>query len=283
MVELLDARNDFIFKKIFGSENNKDVLLAFLNSTFLEAGEPPLTEITLMNPFTDKDDPTEKQSILDIKARTTEGKLINIEMQLFNPYNMEKRRLFYWSEMYYHQIQKGDNYNLLKKCVTINILNYSCLLNDRYHNIFHLREDHTGIPLIDDIEIHVMELTKLEEHAVPVSGGLVNWLLFLKGVDKLNWEALTMNEPMLKKAMDTLEFLSQDTATRLEYEARLKYLRDEVSRMEGAKAEGIALGEAVGERRKAIEIAKKLLGMGLEIEAIAEASGLSEAEVRSLK
>ncbi|WP_081949494.1 Rpn family recombination-promoting nuclease/putative transposase [Paenibacillus durus] len=283
IVELLDARNDFIFKKIFGSENNKDVLLAFLNSTFLEAGEPPLTEITLMNPFTDKDDPTEKQSILDIKARTTEGKLINIEMQLFNPYNMEKRRLFYWSEMYYHQIQKGDNYNLLKKCVTINILNYSCLLNDRYHNIFHLREDHTGIPLIDDIEIHVMELTKLEEHAVPVSGGLVNWLLFLKGVDKLNWEALTMNEPMLKKAMDTLEFLSQDTATRLEYEARLKYLRDEVSRMEGAKAEGIALGEAVGERRKAIEIAKKLLGMGLEIEAIAEASGLSEAEVRSLK
>lgn len=53
-LELLDARNDFIFKKIFGSDSNKDVLLAFLNSTFMEAGEPPLTEITLMNPYTDK-------------------------------------------------------------------------------------------------------------------------------------------------------------------------------------------------------------------------------------
>lgn len=111
-------------------------MLAFLNSTFIETGESPLTEITVVNTYTDKDSPEDKQSILDIKAKTIEGKLINIEMQLFNPYNMEKRTLFYWSEMYFHQIKKGENYNLLKKCVTINILNYSCLDNERYHNVF---------------------------------------------------------------------------------------------------------------------------------------------------
>ncbi len=55
-MELLDPRVDFVFKRIFGSENNKDVLLAFLNRIFTEAGEPPLTEIILMNPYTDKDD-----------------------------------------------------------------------------------------------------------------------------------------------------------------------------------------------------------------------------------
>ncbi len=55
MNELLDPRVDFVFKRIFGSESNKDVLLAFLNSTFLEAGEPPLTEIILVNTFTDRD------------------------------------------------------------------------------------------------------------------------------------------------------------------------------------------------------------------------------------
>lgn len=189
-----------MFKRIFGSEQNKDVLLAFLNSTFIETGEAPLTEITVINTYTDKDSPEDKQSILDIKAKTVEGKLINIEMQLFNPYHMEKRTLFYWSEMYFHQIKKGENYNLLKKCVTINILNYSCLDNERYHNVFHLREDHTGISLTDDIEIHVMELTKLEQHPIPLEkGGLVNWLLFLKGIDISNWEVLAMNEPMLKK------------------------------------------------------------------------------------
>lgn len=50
MAELLNPRNDFLFKRIFGSEENRDVLLAFLNRTFTEAGKPPLTEITLLNP-----------------------------------------------------------------------------------------------------------------------------------------------------------------------------------------------------------------------------------------
>jgi predicted transposase/invertase (TIGR01784 family) len=167
--------------------------------------------------------------------------------------------------------------------VTINILNYSFLPNDRYHNVFHLREDHTLIPLIDDMEVHVMELPKLDAYEVPVGGGLVNWLLFLRGVDQTNWEALTVNEPMLKKAMNTLEFLSQDAQTRMEYDARLKFLRDEASRVEGAKAEGRAEGRAEGEQRKAVEIAKNLLAMGIDIKAIAKASGLSEAEVRSLQ
>lgn len=107
MQDLLDPRVDLIFKRIFGSEHNKDVLLAFLNSTFREAGEPALTEIVLLNPYTEADSPDDKQSIMDIKAKTADGQLINIEMQLFNPYHMEKRTLFYWSEMYYHQIPKA--------------------------------------------------------------------------------------------------------------------------------------------------------------------------------
>ncbi|GGI44175.1 hypothetical protein GCM10008018_05790 [Paenibacillus marchantiophytorum] len=193
---------------------------------------------------------------------------------MFNPYNMEKRTLFYWSEMYYHQIKKGENYNLLKKCVTINILNYSCLPNDRYHNIFHLREDVTGIPLDDDIEVHVIELTKLKDRAVSMAGGLVNWLLFLQGVDQPNWEALTVNEPMLKKAMTTLEFLSQDRATRMAYNARMKYLSDEVSRTEGAWAEGKARGKA--------DMARDLFALGVDISVIAKASGLSEEEIQKI-
>ncbi|MDM5281036.1 Rpn family recombination-promoting nuclease/putative transposase [Paenibacillus silvae] len=283
MTELLDPRVDFVFKRIFGSEQNKDVLLAFLNSTFIETGEAPLTEITVINTYTDKDSPEDKQSILDIKAKTVEGKLINIEMQLFNPYHMEKRTLFYWSEMYFHQIKKGENYNLLKKCVTINILNYSCLDNERYHNVFHLREDHTGISLTDDIEIHVMELTKLEQHAVPLEqGGLVNWLLFLKGIDTSNWEVLAMNEPMLKKAMDTLEFLSHDAATRMAYDARMKALSDEKSMIEGARAEGLREGKMEGLREGKEEMARELLALGVDMSAIVKASGLSEEEIRKL-
>ncbi|XOK61586.1 Rpn family recombination-promoting nuclease/putative transposase [Paenibacillus elgii] len=280
MVELLDPRNDFLFKRIFGSEENRDVLLAFLNRTFIEAGKPPLTEIVLINPYTEKDAPRDKQSILDIRGKTSEGELINVEMQLFNKYDTEKRTLFYWSKLYSGQLQEGQSYKMLKKCVAINILNYSFLPNQQYHSVFHLREERSGIPLVDDIELHFLELPKLDDHAVPVErGGLVNWLLFLKGVDKSNWEVLTMNEPVLKKAMDTLEFLSQDAEARRLYEDRQKFLHDEASMIEGALAEG----EARGERKKALEMAKELLAHGVEISIIAKASGLPESEIRALK
>lgn len=88
-----------------------------------------------------------------------------------------------------------------------------------------------------------------------------------------------MNEPMLKKAMTTLEFLSQDEQTRMEYEARQKYLLDEASRVAGAKAEGVAEGMAKGK----VEVARKLLALGAEIALIAKASGLSEEEIKKLR
>lgn len=238
MNELLDPKNDFVFKRIFGCEENKDILLAFLNHTFREAGEPPLTEIILMNPYTDKDSPQEKQSIFDIQAKTAEGTIINVEMQLFNRYDNEKRTLYYWSKQYSGQLEKGKPYKQLKKCVTINILNFTVLPNERYHNVFHLREDHSGISLSDDLEIHFLELSKLDKEAVPVDGGLVNWLLFLKSENKQNWEVLKVHEPELGKAMTVLEFLSQDKEARRLYEMRQKALHDEASMLAGARKEG---------------------------------------------
>ncbi|APO47967.1 hypothetical protein BS614_00075 [Paenibacillus xylanexedens] len=276
MAELLDPRNDFLFKRIFGSEENRDVLITFLNRTFAEANRPPLTEIHLLNPYTDKDAPRDKQSILDIRAKTSEGEMINIEMQLFNKYDTEKRTLFYWSKLYSGQLQGGQPYKALKKCVTINILNFSFLPNEQYHNIFHLREERSGISLSDDIELHFLELPKLDvsKHSIQ-EGGLVNWLLFLKGTQRNQWEVLSMNEPVLKKAMDTLEFLSQDAEVRQLYEARQRYLHDEASIREGAFAEG--------EHTKAIKIASKMIKMGVDLSVIIEASGLSEAQVLKLQ
>lgn len=208
--------------------------------------------------------------------------LIGSMTELLDPRNdfvfkriFEKRTLYYWSKRYASQLQEGQTYKQLKKCVTINILNYSFIANDRYHNVFHLKEDHTGIELSDDIEVHFMELTKLDDQTLPMEGGLINWLLFLKGADKSKWEVLKMNEPTLKKAMDTLEFLSQDQEARRLYEERQKYLHDEASMIEWATEKG-----RIEEKKM---IARNMLSMGLDISIITKASGLSEAEVESLK
>ncbi|WP_322907670.1 Rpn family recombination-promoting nuclease/putative transposase [Paenibacillus campi] len=310
MTELLDPRNDFLFKRIFGSEENRDVLLTFLNRTFMEANKPLLREIILLNPYTDKDSPTDKQSIMDVRARTTEGELINVEMQLFNRYDMEKRTLFYWSKLYTSQLVEAQSYNTLQRCVTINIVNFKLLKNELYHNVFHLREDRTGIELIDDIEIHFLELPKLDARSLPLEqGGLANWLLFLQGATPDQWEVLTMNEPKLKKAMTTLEFLSQDREARMRYEARQKFLHDQASLMEAAKnaeiygfkagieegiergiekgikqgiEQGIEQGIQQGREEEKRQTALRLLRLHVAISAIAEATGLSEDEVHLL-
>ncbi|WP_339308940.1 Rpn family recombination-promoting nuclease/putative transposase [Paenibacillus sp. FSL k6-2145] len=88
-----------------------------------------------------------------------------------------------------------------------------------------------------------------------------------------------MNESGVKKIRDTLEFLSQDREARRLYEERQKYLHDEASMIEWATEKGIAKGE----QKKAIEIAKNMLSLGIEVSVIAKASGLPESEVESLK
>ncbi|WP_150266256.1 Rpn family recombination-promoting nuclease/putative transposase [Paenibacillus tepidiphilus] len=293
-MELLDPRIDFVFKRIFASENNKDVLLAFLNDIFADAGEAQLCEVVVLNPFTDKDDPLDKQSVFDIWARAADGKLINIEMQLFNKYDIEKRTLYYWSKRYSGQLQEGGKYKDLNKCVTVNILNYNVLPNEHTHSVFHLREDKYGTPLSDDIEIHFLELPKLGRLQSPVESGLVDWLLFLKGKEIPDWEALSMNNPALQKAMDTLRYLSQDEEARMKYEARMKVLLDEASQMDGAlnegfakgkqegKQEGIREGQAKGEKTGRLEVARRLAAMGMDRQTIREATGLDDEELSSL-
>uniref|UniRef100_UPI0034A0730C Rpn family recombination-promoting nuclease/putative transposase n=1 Tax=Saccharibacillus sp. CPCC 101409 TaxID=3058041 RepID=UPI0034A0730C len=253
-----------------------------------------LIRLELLDPYTDKDAPQEKQSILDIRAKTIEGELINVEMQLFNQFDMEKRTLYYWSKQYSGQLLRGQTYDMLKRCITINIVNFSLLDNELYHNVFHLSEDRTGIPLTDDIEIHFLELTKLSAETVVVKdAGLANWLLFLKNAkdaDKSQLEVLSMSEPKLDKALDTLEVLSQDEEARQRYYDRQKFLMDEASRIKAARTaesrgleKGIELGRAQGEKEGKKVVALGMLGMDLDEQIIAKATGLELEEIRNLR
>ena len=270
-MELFKPSVDFVFKRIFGIEENKDILLDFLNAVFESANESGVTDIEILNPFLDKAAVYDKQSILDIKARTASGTLINIEIQLWNQRDIEKRTLFYWSRMYGGQLIEGGRYRDLCRTVTINILGFNYIDNDRYHNTFHLREDHTELILTNDIEIHMIELQKLREIAVGQQRKLVRWMLFLLGPAPEKMEELAMEEPAIKKALTTLEFLSQDREARELYEARQKAMNDWISSIEGAREEGRA------------EIVRRMLIKGMSIEEVAELTELSVGEIERLQ
>mgnify|MGYP001378776226 CR=1 FL=1 len=113
----------------------------------------------------------------------------------------------------------------------------------------------------------------------------MSWLLFLKGIEREQWEVLAMQEPALKKAMTTLEILSQSEEARWRYEARQKFLRDQASMLEGAReegrAEGLQQGLQQGELKKAEEVARNLLARGMDADTVAEVTGLPPERVQA--
>lgn len=277
-MELLKPKVDFVFKRIFGTEENRDILLDFVNSVFESAGEPPVASVDILNPNLDKSAVQDKQSILDIRAKSADGQYINVEIQLWNRTDIEKRTLFYWARMYSGQLEEGDSYRQLNKTVTINILDFDYIDVEKYHTTFHLHEDTTSWVLTDDIEIHFIELRKLKEQSVGTQRRLVRWMLFIAGLSRDAMEELAMEEPVFRKALTTLEFLSQDAESRRLYEERQKALRDEISAAESAREEG----REVGRKEEQLHIARNLLSMGMSVADVVTATGLSEADILTL-
>jgi predicted transposase/invertase (TIGR01784 family) len=104
---------------------------------------------------------------------------VNIEVQIINKYDMEKRCLFYWSKLYSGQLNKGDKYKELKKTISINIKNCSIFDVNKFHTAFHIIEDESGLKLIDDLEIHFIEMSKFVRREINMNAKLEEWLLFL--------------------------------------------------------------------------------------------------------
>ena len=271
MTSRINPKNDFVFQRIFGREENKDILLSFLNAVLKTSWEKKLTDIEILKSNLDKERIGEKNAILDICARTAEGMQINIEVQLANKYNMEKRTLYYWSRLYCSQLPSGENYRNMKKTITINILDFEYINIDYFHSVFHIREDKTNYLLTDVFEVHFIELPKLYKENADVEDPLVDWMLFLKGVSDETLEVLAMKEPAIKKAWTVLEILSMDEEAMRLYELREKALHDEVSMLNGARDEG----------KK--EVALKLLSKGMDTAFVSETTGLPEADIIELK
>ncbi|MCL4351815.1 MAG: Rpn family recombination-promoting nuclease/putative transposase [Firmicutes bacterium] len=140
-MDLLNPQVDFVFKRIFGMQENQDVLLSFLNAVFEDSNEPTVSSVEILNPFLEKDAITDKMSVLDVKAKTDDGTLINVEIQFRDHQNMVKRTLYYWAKMFEDQLQQSSQYHQLRKTVTINVVRFSCLPGHRFHTSFHLLED----------------------------------------------------------------------------------------------------------------------------------------------
>ena len=274
---LLSPKVDFVFKKIFGSEENKSVLISFLNATLKPKKE--IVAVDLKNTDIEKEYLKDKFSRLDVKATTSNKETINIEIQLSDQYNMTQRTLYYWSKMYEEQMEQSDNYRKLSRTVCINILNYNYLDNDRFHITYRLKEIETNEELTDICEIHFIEIPKLRQLKLKDEKDMLEvWVEFLRDPESEVIRSIETTNQDLKKAKDKLYKLSQSKEDRELYFLREKSIRDEISALSKAKEEGMQKGA----KNKELEIAKNLLDV-LDDNTISLKTGLSLEEVKILR
>ncbi|XZM80647.1 Rpn family recombination-promoting nuclease/putative transposase (plasmid) [Clostridium perfringens] len=281
---LLNPQIDFVFKKIFGTEKNKPILINFLNAVIKPT--TPIKDVEIKNNDIDKDFIEDKFSRLDVKATTSNKEHINIEIQVKNEYNMIQRTLYYWSKMYSEQIQNRDNYSKLERTVCINILNFKYLKNDKYHNAYRLKEITSNEELTNLQEIHFIELPKFNEignkeyvENVEKMDALEKWLEFLVEPESNTVRQLELSNEEIKLAKSELYRLSMDSKEREQYNMREKAIYDRISALENAEAKG----KIEGKIERTLEVAKKLLLADVDINIITSSTGLTKEEIIKIK
>ncbi len=182
---IMSPKFDFVFKYIFGNEKNKDLLIALL-SAVLCVPEEEFEGIQIINSELIKEFKEDKKGILDVRVKTNKGKQIDVEIQILPTDYMAERTLFYWSKMYTSQIKSGETYDNLKKCITINIVDFRCTPLKKLYSSYHLTEDEAGDKLTDLIEVRFLEIPKLFDKDIErdENDPVVQWMEFLDGKSK---------------------------------------------------------------------------------------------------
>lgn len=158
-MESISPQIDIAFKKIFGVEENKDLLMSLINS--IVSKEDRLNDVTLLNPYNPKNFRNDKLSILDIKAIGENGKRYNTQIQLSYEADYDKRDHYYLGKLYTEQLSSGKDYSSLCKAIGIHILNFTSMVDSNsYHNAFHVKEKDKNLHLFSDFELHTIELKK---------------------------------------------------------------------------------------------------------------------------
>ena len=284
--ENFTARNDYAFKKIFGSEENKDILIEFLSlATGIEKSD--FNDIRIENNELQPQFYQDKAGRLDIKVILKDGKKIDIEMQNVYFSYYPKRSILYWCELFIESFKKGDAYSNLNKCIAINILNESFPLTDKLHSIYQILEIENHSQLDDVLAIHFLDLTKLK--AIQETE-LEKWLLFIRTEDKKVREKLAEENPMIAKANAVMNNFYSNEKERAAYQAAWRYESDRVSMIketeEKAMAKGIKEGIKEGIRegisQGILTTAIKMKKANCEPSFIMEMTGLSKQEIERL-
>jgi predicted transposase/invertase (TIGR01784 family) len=269
-----------VFKRVFGVESHKRVLVCLLNSIL--KGRPQIETIELENTEIPRDKSEGKDVRLDIKARTPEGTIIAIEIQCINRGEIINRSEFYKSRMMAGEVKEGESYDTIPDIIQIWIADYKATERKNHTNeivyMYKSNEKEAVEIVTEKYRTFIIELSKIEYKNIHRADMFSVWMMFIKHPEEIPEEFLSI--PEVGEAMEELNYLSQDDKFRGEYEARQKIINDENSAITVAREKGIAEGKKEGIVEGKKETAVKLLCRRMSIEDIVEITGLRGEELR---
>jgi predicted transposase/invertase (TIGR01784 family) len=285
-LERLNPLNDFAFQKSMGEKGCEPQLMAFLNAVLERTGKNTITAVTIIE---NKDIPAEiiggKTAKLDVLAELADGTRVDIEVQLRNEYNMEKRSVYYWAQKFTRDFKAGTDYSRLLPVIAINIINFSLFKTiEDFHTSFHIYEDRNkDVRLTDAFEIHFLEMPKFRrlrrEKKANLGDPLHRWLLYFdKNSPREVIEEVLKMDAAIQEFQKKMDMIRRDPAMLRAYEGYEKALSDWTSGINGAKREGMLAGS----RNKSLEIAKSLKTSGMSNPEISRHTGLSIEEIQRL-
>lgn len=280
---IMRPKVDFCFKELMTDDEVRRGFIAAVLDLSPEKIENTILLPTHLRKEHDKD----KLGILDVRVLLQGGTQIDIEMQVLAFAYWTERSLFYLSKMYTEQIEAGDSYNILQKCIHIGILDFNLFEGREFYSRFHIWEDSRRELYSDKLEIHILELPKLSQYEYPRTA-LLNWAQFFNSETREEFEMFEKSDYYLQKAYDKLVNISADEQKRLEYEERERALRDRsillITGREQGRSEGLQQGLTQG-RSEGLKLAKDILRLhraGVSPDKIAEECGVSVEQVMDI-
>jgi predicted transposase/invertase (TIGR01784 family) len=279
---LLDPKQDFVFKNIFGKEDGKPCLISLLNSLF--NNNPHIKELHFDNTDIAKILEEDKASRLDIKATADNDVMLDIEIQVKNTGEIPQRAFHYLANMMPHVVKSNESY---KGPHVIGIWIMGENVTDRQNAIseaymtFQPQDPDPYQIMTDSARIFFIELPKFNPKNADKRDLLTGWLSFIKNPCFMDDSYLNVKE--IRDAMETLKYISADPETRAIADLRQKTINDHNSEITVAREEGIAIGEERGELKGKRETACTMLADGVPAATVSKYTGLSIEEIESLK
>jgi predicted transposase/invertase (TIGR01784 family) len=227
MRHAIDPKIDCVFKALLGSEENRNLLIHFLNAFLAQDLIEPLVWVEILNPYNDKEFLSDKLSIVDVKARDSHDRLYQIEIQLTSYGHLPARIIYNWADIYSQQLKSGQDYLQLRPTYSIWLLAEN-LISDDNETVHHYKmRDEQGNTLTQHGGIWLLELKKFKANHIETEDQ--RWLKFFREGEQLNDEALPdwMITREMKQAMSTLSTFSEKDQHYYQYQARQEYLREQ--------------------------------------------------------